>query len=138
MLVEGSDEPFLAPADFVAPEVDASGVALLPLGDPCVDAREQLSLLGTPALAQAATLRHLGVGPVVLLDGAVVGAWSWDDTLSTRALVTLSERDTVRVAQAAARTRGFIAGELGGVVPLHGARAPRAAPLAHGDVSMER
>jgi hypothetical protein len=137
--VDGTSDAYLAPADFVAPDDTSSGVALLPLHDACIDAREQLALLGSAAMAQRATLRHLGNGPVVLVDGEAVGAWSWDDgRLAIHLTAGLPEADATRANGEAARVADFILRELRGVVALHGARAPRAAPLDHGDVTSER
>lgn len=114
--VDGLDEDFLAPEGFEPPAEGPDGlVSVLPFRDPITDVRPGLQGLADEAVARAVTLKSLGPGPVVLVDGEVVATWSYDPAsmrLALRPLQALSAAVASRMHDAADGVAGFIAREL--------------------------
>jgi hypothetical protein len=138
--VEGIEGAFLGPPDFAVhasqPEIP---VHLLPLRDPLLDV--QFEPFMTEAVQRVLPAR--GPGPTVMVDGLVVGSWSYDEATQTAGwrLLTPDAPDaavTAQIDQCAVRVAAFIHRELG-IAPLHGpapARTPRGAS-AGGELAIE-
>lgn len=130
--VESVDDVLLAPADFSPPEAPPpGGASFLPAGDPMVDARDRLSLLCDRARAAEAELRHVGVAPLVVVEGEAVARWSYDlGRVSVRAL----DGGAGASVEALTALEAFLAAEVGGEAPLHGEKPPRGSAPLDGDV----
>lgn len=132
------DETLLTPGDVTpAPWHDAE-VSLLALRDPLTDASPGLALFADPLVAKSVTLKHLGAGPVVLVNGVIAGAWA----VSPEGRVQLQLRGP-RVAsadealeRARALTERFVVEGFGANPSLHGAVLPRSLPPLTAEVGL--
>lgn len=137
--VEGLDDALLAPADFTAPDaLEAEpAVSLLPVHDALVDARPNLAGLAAPEVARALELRGHGYGPIALVDGEAVGAWSWDGArVTVRPLVALPDGVRERLDAEGARVAALLVSE-GIEAALHDAKPPRGGPMLPGELLSE-
>jgi hypothetical protein len=134
--VEGLDGALLAPADFTAPDArdDAPSAHLLPVHDALAEGRAGLAGIAAPEVTRALELRAHGYGPIALVDGEAVGAWSWDGARVTlRPLVALPEGARQRLDGEASRVTAFLSGE-GVEAALHDGKQPRSGPMLPGEL----
>ncbi len=136
--VDGITDALLAPSDFTAPEETSAPpiAALLPSGDPYLEARQSLTGLLDAERAAGIDAKKLGAGPVAVFDGEVVGAWSLDRgqvSLSPFADLSSTAREALETERAA--VSAFIASEL---TPPADGRKGRDAQLIAGEFSAEQ
>ncbi len=136
--VDGIADPLLAPQGFTAPaDTDADPfAALLPLGDPYLEARQGLTGVFDPTRAAGVDARKLAAGPVALYEGEVVGAWSVDRgqvSLTPSFELSSSAREALDAQRAA--VSAFIASEL---APPSEGRKGRDAQWIAGELSAEQ
>ncbi len=130
--VDGIDETCWVPKDFaIAAEHVALPPRLLPARDPLTDVH--LSLMATPIVARAVTTRAHGVGPTIVGDGDVLGAWAYDEGGRKAHLRWVSSGVSSELTRAleaeAARVASFAASELG-ALPLHTVVVPRSSAMS--------
>ena len=131
--IEGHDEVFLARTNFMPSESAPMPVRLLPARDPLTEVH--LPLLATPDGARAATTRAGFASPAILLNGQIVGTWSYDSALGEIHGAPLERPfdavETAAIAAEARRLVAFVRSELASL-PLHGSatNAPRARSAA--------
>jgi len=114
--IEGLAGEYMVPADFeVPPERVGMVVDLLPVRDPLVDASPDLAGLCPPEQVRAAMGRHGVIAPLVLVDGAVVGTWTFDGAVSDvrlRPLSTWAAAEGALIESRASELARFITKEL--------------------------
>lgn len=136
--VEGIADGLLAPQGFAAPEETTAPpiAALLPAGDPYLEARQGLTGVLDAERAVGLDGKKLGAGPVALFDGEVVGAWSVDRgqvSLSLFSALAPAAREALETERAA--VAAFFASEL---TPPADGRKGRDALLIAGEFSAEQ
>ncbi len=134
--VETLADPLFAPADF-APPTEADNMpraALLPAGDPYLDARPDLDAICAPEVARGPERKRLSASSLALVDGEVVGLWTLDrGRISIAPLVALSPQASASLEEQLVAVTAFIADELAEPTP----RPARDAHLVAGEFTVE-
>lgn len=127
---EELDDHLLTPGGVEAAPWAEPEVVFLGLRDPLTDAMPSLSGLVAAPLAKSLMMRHLGPGPVVLVDGEVRGAWSVDAVgrVIVRPVGLVSPELFARMTAEGERVARFVAESFGGAPALHGTALPRLLP----------
>ena len=124
------DDHLLGPGDLAPAPWGEPEVVFLGLRDPLTDAMPSLAGLVAPPLAKSLMMRHLGPGPLVLVDGEVRAQWSVDAAgrVAVRPVGLVSPDLYARVVAEGERLGRFIAESLGSAPALHGTALPRLLP----------